>query len=148
MSQLSASISEKVVTLSKKFLNVLQENRCLYNNIDDGYCDDINNNELCGFDGNDCCNNKNPDWAFYCKDCSECLRSTNCWDEMMGDGYCDDHNNKAGCQFDGRDCCSFTNFKEENGERVWNKYCKECTDCNIGSFGMLNLFITYTLNCD
>ena len=108
----------------------------MYNNIDDGYCDDINNNEMCGFDGNDCCNNKNPEWDFYCKDCSECLRSTNCWDEWMGDGYCDDHNNKAECQYDGRDCCSFTNGKEDR-----NDYCTECTDCKIGNFGMFNLYI-------
>ena len=36
----------------------------------DGYCDDINNNEACTFDGGDCCGpNTNTQ---YCTDCS-CL---------------------------------------------------------------------------
>ena len=34
----------------------------------DGYCDDVNNNEACFFDGGDCCgSNVNTDW------CDECL---------------------------------------------------------------------------
>ena len=38
----------------------------------DGFCDDINNNELCNWDGGDCCGNNSPGWDTYCNEC-ECL---------------------------------------------------------------------------
>merc|ERR1712079_710100 len=34
----------------------------------DGVCDDLNNNEMCGFDGGDCCDYM-PGWNARCKDC-------------------------------------------------------------------------------
>ena len=39
----------------------------------DGYCDDDNNNEFCGFDGGDCCLDYDdwPDRDWFCNDC-EC----------------------------------------------------------------------------
>ena len=32
----------------------------------DGYCDDDNNLEECGFDGGDCCRNTLNGWNFFC----------------------------------------------------------------------------------
>merc|ERR1712241_409666 len=43
---------------------------CIVNWIDDGYCDDQNNNEECQYDGGDCCNNSMENWDFYCSDCA------------------------------------------------------------------------------
>ena len=54
----------------------------------DGYCDDVNNNEACFFDGGDCCGsnvNGNQGW--------------------IADGWCDDINNNLACAYDGGDCC-------------------------------------------
>ena len=39
---------------------------CIDNWIEDGYCDDENNNAECQFDGGDCCNNSMENWDFYC----------------------------------------------------------------------------------
>ena len=39
--------------------------------VGDGYCDDLNNNEGCEWDGGDCCNNDNDSWNLYCTAC-EC----------------------------------------------------------------------------
>ena len=33
----------------------------------DGYCDDENNTEMCGFDGGDCCDKKKPKWDNFCE---------------------------------------------------------------------------------
>ena len=35
--------------------------------IADGYCDDLNNNFECAFDGGDCCNNYMEGWSNYCQ---------------------------------------------------------------------------------
>jgi len=40
--------------------------------INDGYCDDENNNADCQWDGGDCCFNTGDDWDDFCWDC-ECL---------------------------------------------------------------------------
>jgi hypothetical protein len=84
----------------------------------DGYCDDVNNNEACFFDGGDCCgSNVNTDWCIVC----QCLEGGgggsggittpsgttidgDC-NQFIGDGYCDDINNNLACTFDGGDCC-------------------------------------------
>ena len=42
----------------------------MYTRFNDGYCDDENNNEACGWDGEDCCGD-NVDTT-YCSVC-ECL---------------------------------------------------------------------------
>ena len=39
---------------------------CIDQWIEDGYCDDENNNAACQFDGGDCCNNDGPNWDWYC----------------------------------------------------------------------------------
>ncbi|CAB4054923.1 unnamed protein product [Lepeophtheirus salmonis] len=90
----------------------------------DGYCDDENNNEACGFDGGDCCNNDRGDWDTFCHTC-KCHESEGGCEhpEFAGDGYCDDGNNNVGCGFDGGDCCSKSNLK-------WDHFCTECV-CHL-----------------
>jgi hypothetical protein len=79
--------------------------------IDDGFCDDINNNAGCQYDGGDCCGpNANTQ---YCTVCG-CLDCNVSW---IGDNFCDDVNNNAGCQYDGGDCC---------GSNTNTQYCTVC----------------------
>ena len=40
--------------------------------VGDGYCDDVNNNAACNWDGGDCCNNDKSYWKKYCSEC-QCL---------------------------------------------------------------------------
>ena len=42
--------------------------------VGDNYCDDENNNALCGFDGGDCCQGDaaKDGWDRYCNEC-QCL---------------------------------------------------------------------------
>ena len=105
--------------------------------IGDYYCDDINNNMDCNYDGGDCCGtNVNSD---YCQICG-CLdpngngggggsggggggnSTTNqppasCNSGWIADGYCDDVNNNMDCNYDGGDCC---------GPNVNTQYCDDC----------------------
>ena len=98
--------------------------------IGDGYCDDINNNLDCTYDGGDCCgSNVNTQ---YCTEC-QCLEggggsgggttpsgttgSGGCNQGWIGDGYCDDINNNLDCTYDGGDCCL---------DYVYEDYCDEC----------------------
>jgi hypothetical protein len=79
----------------------------------DGYCDDTNNNDVCNYDGGDCCgDNVNMN---YCSAC-QCLdpdythhpteATVVCENpQFIGDGYCDDHLNIHDCTYDGGDCC-------------------------------------------
>jgi hypothetical protein len=76
----------------------------------DTFCDDMNNNCGCNWDGGDCCGDSNSH-----KHCDECLckdpiYAVPCDSECAhsgwaGDGYCDDDNNLCGCDWDGGDCC-------------------------------------------
>ena len=46
--------------------------------INDGFCDDINNNDECDYDGGDCCEpHENSSWNQYCTNCS-CLEVPAC----------------------------------------------------------------------
>ena len=77
----------------------------------DGRCDDINNIEICKFDGGDCCG-PNVDKSF-CKQC-ECKEDIATLDgqfinglcnvALFTDGECNPENNNAECGFDGGDC--------------------------------------------
>ena len=98
----------------------------------DNYCDDINNNAECNYDGGDCCG-PNVDTT-YCDDC-QCLdpnfttttttsttttsttSSVCARPDWQADNYCDDINNNAECNYDGGDCC---------GANVDTTYCQEC----------------------
>ena len=103
----------------------------------DGYCDDENNNEECGWDGKDCCGIDVD--TTYCTTCA-CLDpqyhnpnvtssppSENCGSpQWFDDDFCDDDNNNEECGWDGEDCC---------GDNVDTTYCSvcECRDPNHGT---------------
>ncbi|CAM9566132.1 unnamed protein product, partial [Ectocarpus sp. 4 AP-2014] len=99
----------------------------------DGWCDEENNNELCGYDGGDCCectcvappadDDWDDDWYGACGDGFACIDpSAACVDDdevtvgmvescdtvSIGDGYCDMDNNNEACAYDGGDCCECT----------------------------------------
>ena len=99
--------------------------------IQDGYCDNNNNNEECDYDGGDCCectcnngleNNCGAN-GFFCRDPnSGCIDPRiqiypNCTDgyiPVIGDGRCDVENNHEGCDYDGGDCCQCTCTYDHN----------------------------------
>ena len=103
-------------------------------NIEDGQCDEKNNNEGCLYDGGDCCectrtgNGSFPsfhlcvDPSAACFDPAAVALQSNCSHgniTHIGDGSCDAENNNEDCLYDGGDCCFCT-----------------CThdDCGIGRF--------------
>lgn len=78
-----------------------------YHYIGDGVCDDSTNNEVCDFDGNDCCIDEIVD--YFCSDCichppildlNECEFPL----ERIGDGFCDNLAANSKCDFDAGDC--------------------------------------------
>ncbi|CAM9919789.1 unnamed protein product, partial [Ectocarpus sp. 6 AP-2014] len=90
----------------------------------DGDCDELNNNEECGYDRGDCCSCTCVDEEFECGNngfacidpSAECVDDDsvtvdmveNCDSRGIGDGQCDLDNNKEECAFDGGDCCECT----------------------------------------
>ena len=111
---------------------ILKEEPCVYSWFGDNYCDDYNNNELCKFDGGDCCNNTDSEKHKYCDTCSECLvNDQTCVDSWNNDTFCDDYNNNELCKFDGGDCC-------KNREFVKKHQCKKSTDANKILFQIYN----------
>ena len=85
--------------------------------VGDGFCNDLTNNDICNFDGGDCCgpciNTK------YCQDCQ-------CIGEHFGEaqnnaffenGFCQDDINLEQCSYDGFDCCSPSSNRD---------YCIQC----------------------
>ena len=100
--------------------------------IQDEYCDDVNNNVACKFDGGACCNNNFVNKTTYCHTCKECaildetskISNFNCVEAWIGDGFCDDVNNKAECKFDFGDCCNNNNTGKHT-------YCDLCNECEI-----------------
>ena len=108
----------------------------LFSRFDDGYCDDENNNEGCGWDGKDCCGTDVD--TTYCTNCA-CLDPQSNFNttstppteicgspQWQGDNFCDDQNNNEGCGWDGKDCC---------GDNVDMTYCSicECRDPTHGA---------------
>ena len=90
--------------------------------VSDGWCDGVNNNKSCGFDGGDCCESTCGAESYQCGyvgfDCQdpeavenlagftgECEAAF----ETLGDGVCHYENNLPNCAFDGGDCCLSTN---------------------------------------
>ena len=92
--------------------------------IQDGFCDEANNNAACGFDGGDCCAcTCGGDLAHPCGvegggfDCKDPDVPSNCSLSLPGcggntydlqDSYCDSDLNNAECGYDGGDCCRCT----------------------------------------
>ncbi|CAM9340740.1 unnamed protein product [Ectocarpus sp. 13 AM-2016] len=96
-------------------------------NFGDGFCDDNNNNEQCGYDGGDCCectcvvstvwSTESSCTEFACIDptapCADDDDITadaveSCTVDNLGDGICDTSNNIEICGYDGGDCCECT----------------------------------------
>ena len=104
--------------------------------IQDGYCDTLNNNAECDFDGGDCCecmlnDGGSPTYnetfisSLPCVDPSDpcysvhavalqasCANGTIAW---IQNGYCDIYNNNDGCLYDGGDCCDCTRIDDDDG---------------------------------
>ena len=76
--------------------------KCNQGWIGNDYCDDINNNVDCNYDGGDCYNGGT---TIFCNQ------------DWIGDEYCDDINNIFDCNFDGGDCC---------GNNVNTDFCTDC----------------------
>lgn len=82
------------------------------------YCDNINNNPECDYDGGDCCYCTCVDEEFPCGHESEydCLDPSADCDvnacqgpiNFIGDGDCDEPNYNPECDYDGGDCCPCT----------------------------------------
>ena len=110
------------------YTNVIQcyesDATCVDTFIGDGYCDIVNNNEACSFDGGDCCSGCCSDsTSFLCGNgdpgttsfqaCLDATCASSAYDghatctndHRMGDGFCDDENNFRECYYDGGDCC-------------------------------------------
>ena len=91
----------------------------------DGYCDYVNNINLCNFDGGDCVMNKNGtwqlefgefgvgSWGIFCLDTPYFAIDAN----YVGNGYCNDNANNEYCDYDGNDCCL---------PIILDDYCEEC----------------------
>jgi len=100
---------------------------CMVEWIGDSFCDDVNNNPECEFDGGDCCQEDAEEgWDQYCNDCL-CIEipetteaPSECIDQWIGDNFCDDQNNNPECEMDGGDCC------QEEPEAGWDQYCSDC----------------------
>ena len=98
--------------------------------IGDGWCDGINNNGGCFFDGGDCCESTCQNAGYLCGTNStfNCLDPgafenggdfSECPGDMddSGDGQCDPDNNNALCDWDRGDCCAVTNpLCADNGD--------------------------------
>ena len=84
--------------------------------VGDGYCNDVTNIAVCGYDGGDCC--RSCLIKKYCSHCS-CLSGSidNGYSDAVGNGFCDDEINTAACNYDGGDCC---------GSCINRRYCSEC----------------------
>ena len=69
----------QVISLIKKFRfknPYIKKSGCEYDHwIGDGYCDDINNNMNCSYDGGDCCGPVIN--TYYCMDC-QCCDASGC----------------------------------------------------------------------
>jgi len=123
---------------------------CDKDKFNDGVCDDLNNNEMCSFDGGDCCDYK-PGWNARCKDC-RCKEE--CKDGTYGtstDWCAQNIVSKNSCEATG---CTSGGVSMPCGQ-VCKRGCKKCDEgtCkDVGSiFGKGNDFCTQIKNnglCD
>ena len=96
--------------------------------VNDGLCDDMNNNDACNYDGGDCCGS-----CVITEFCSECaclgnITGMELSNPLIGNGYCNDVTNNFQCDFDGLDCC---------GPPVNTDFCSECS-CHGEHFSLSN----------
>ncbi len=83
----------------------------------DGYCDEIANVALCGYDNGDCCQSTCVSSGFYacgangfnCLDPNATVQPVcNVDPTWIADGFCDEIANIELCSWDGGDCCAST----------------------------------------
>ena len=66
--------------------------------VGNGYCNDQTNNDVCDYDGGDCC------WDINSDMCTECV--CHCQNvHLVANGICNDEANTFECNYDGGDCC-------------------------------------------
>ena len=112
--------------------------------VGNGFCNDETNNEICNYDGGECCvMNVMTD---YCSECA-CYGQGTCaagYHPLVGNGFCDDDTNIAECNYDGGDCCS-------NPNMVDNGFCNDETNqpgCNYdGGDCCVNVNADYCSDC-
>ena len=112
----------------------------------DGYCNDVNNEKECEWDGGDCCGeNVNTFLCFYCycldptsnMTTSQNISTDSCLDpEWINDGFCDDENNNEACEWDGGDCC---------GSDVDTLFCTQC-ECHKPTLTTTTSYVSTTAN--
>lgn len=78
--------------------------------VGDGYCDDIFNWHVCGYDGGDCCEtNTTRVNQLFCEDCfcleNYIVKDTCYYKDRIGNGICDDLANTQECSYDGGKMC-------------------------------------------
>ena len=145
----------------------IAEQPCLDIYKGDGFCDDINNNFGCDYDGGDCCGESFN--SKYCMAC-QCLQSGCKW-SLMNNSKCDPENDNEACSFDGGDClkeviwdCEVPHYAgddfcdDENNEEScnfdggdcctpfmepnWNSFCTDCT-CLSQSMSLKNILLLF-----
>eukprot|EP00752_Nemacystus_decipiens_P017790 g15950.t1 len=95
------------------------ENCSFVAGIANGFCNEENNNEICAYDGGDCCECtcEGNCGSFACIDpTAPCVDDDDvtvnidetCNTVNMSDALCDQENNRPECNYDGGDCCSCT----------------------------------------
>jgi len=117
--------------------------------VGDGHCDPVNNDELCDWDGGDCCYSTcvPASGVLVCKISgvcqSRCLNpdanDNGCGcdgePEKLGNGRCDTLNNNPQCKFDHGDCCAST-CKDAEYSCTKSKVCEyPCLDSEGDDFG-------------
>ena len=99
--------------------------------IGDGLCHSVTNNEGCGYDGGDCCEETCQGakcgtlWGYDCRDPRYNQYAYTCKEnsKLFGDGLCHDAANNEDCGYDGGDCCETTCQGQNCG--AWGYNCKD-----------------------
>jgi len=126
-------INQQGVKIEQNVCNAVPEptttpGTCNLNTVNDGTCDDANNNLACFYDGMDCCNRRRVKRGKRTGRCKECKCNippeSKCEDaSWIGDKYCDDETNNPECNYDGGDCCKKFDIK---GSDCWDSFCTDC----------------------
>lgn len=92
----------------------LYNRTCIIEEIGDGICNTVNNNDLCSYDGGDCCapscqgSSCGRLYPYNCTDPETPDFGVDCRMDYVADGECDPVTNVQACHYDGGDCCPET----------------------------------------